>query len=84
MVSDFIKVNSKLVKRSFPIPKIIGMMQELEGFNWASTLNLNMGYYTIRLDSLSQDICITIIPWVKYKCLSLPMAVMCESDIFQD
>ena len=32
MVSDFRKVNSKLVRKPFPIPDIINIMQELEGF----------------------------------------------------
>ena len=82
MVSDFRKVNSKLVRKYFPIPKIIGIMQELEGFKWALTLDLNMGYYIIRLDLCSQDICIIITPWGRYKYLRLPSGIMCAPDIF--
>ena len=32
-------------------PKIRTVLQELEGFTFATALDLNMGYYTIRLDS---------------------------------
>jgi hypothetical protein len=31
----------------FPIPKIITVLRELEGFTFTTALDLNMGYYTI-------------------------------------
>ncbi len=34
----------------FPIPKISMVLQEIEGFSYATALDLNMGYHTIRLD----------------------------------
>ena len=83
-VSDFRKVNTQLVRKPFPIPKISDIMQQLEGFSYASTLDLNMGYYTIRLDARSQDVCTIITPWGGYTYLRLPMGVMCVPDIFQD
>ena len=84
MVSDFRKVNTKLVRKPYPIPKISGIMQELEGFQFATALDLNMGYYTIRLDPGSQDICTIITPWGKYKYLRMPMGINCAPDIFQE
>ena len=62
-VSDFRKVNACLVRKPYPIPKISGIMQELEGFQFATALDLNMGYYTLRLDPFSQDICTITNPW---------------------
>ena len=62
-VSDFRKVNACLIRKPYPIPKISGIMQELEGFQFATALDLNMGYYTLRLDPFSQDICTIITPW---------------------
>ena len=59
-------------------------MQELEGFQYATALDLNMGYYTIRLDPGSQDICTIITPWGKYKYLRMPMGISCAPDIFQE
>ena len=84
MVSDFRKVNTNLVRKPYPIPKISGIMQELEGFQYATALDLNMGYYTIRLDPGSQDICTIITPWGKYKYLRMPMGISCAPDIFQE
>ena len=43
-----------------------------------------MGYYTIRLDPASQDMCTIVTPWGKYKYLRLTMGVMCAPDIFQE
>jgi hypothetical protein len=50
VVSNFREVNTHLVRKPFPIPKISTVQQELEGFTYATALDLNMGYYTIRLD----------------------------------
>ncbi len=49
-LSNFREVNKRIVRTPFPIPKISTVLQELEGFSYATALNLNMGYYTIRLD----------------------------------
>jgi hypothetical protein len=49
-ISDFREVNKRLVRKLFPIPKICTVLQELEGFTFATSLDLNMGYYTIHLD----------------------------------
>ncbi len=49
-ISDFRELNKRIVRRPFPIPKISTTLQELEGFTYATALDLNMGYYTIKLD----------------------------------
>lgn len=56
-VSDFREVNKRLVRKPFPLPKITVLLQEIEGFSFATALDLNMGYYTIRLDENSSKIC---------------------------
>jgi hypothetical protein len=64
-LSDFREVNKMLVRKPFPIPKISMILQEIEGFSYATALNLNMGYYTIRLDPDASKICTIIFPWGK-------------------
>jgi hypothetical protein len=49
-LSDFGEVNKRIVRKPFPIPKISMVLQEIEGLSFATALDLNMGYYTIRLD----------------------------------
>ena len=56
----------------------------MEGFTYATALDLNMGYYTIRLDADSQKICTIILPWGKYSYLRLPMGICGSPDFFQE
>jgi hypothetical protein len=49
-LSNLWKVNKRLVRKPFLIPQISMVLQELKGFTFATALDLNMGYYTIRLD----------------------------------
>jgi hypothetical protein len=42
-LSNFCRVNKRLVRKPFPIPKIYTVLQELEGFTFATALDLNMG-----------------------------------------
>jgi hypothetical protein len=53
----------------------------MDGFTFATALDLNMGYYTIRLDP--DSLCTIIFPWGKYSYFRLPMGVACSPDIFQ-
>ena len=69
VVSDFRELNKRIVRKPFPIPKISTVLQELEGFTYATALDLNMGYYTIRLDPDASKICTIILPWGKYSYL---------------
>jgi hypothetical protein len=46
-------------------------------------LDLNMGYYTIRLDPKAVEMFTTIFPWGKYSYLRLPMGYAGSADIFQ-
>ena len=48
-----------------------------------TALDLNMGYYTIRLDAKASEICTIIFPWRKYSYNRLPMGFGGSADIFQ-
>ena len=49
-ISDFCDLNKLLKRKPLPLPKTVENQQELEGFTYASQLDINMEYYTIRLD----------------------------------
>ena len=83
-ISDFRELNKLLKRKPWPLPKIMETLQQLEGFTYVSQLDLNMGYYTIRLDADSSKICTIILPWGKYSYLRLPMGVAGSPDIFQE
>ncbi len=82
-ISDFRELNKRIIRRPFPIPKISTTLQELEGFTYAMALDLNMGYYTIRLDPMAVEVCTIIFPFGKYSYLRLPMGMSGSADIFQ-
>ncbi len=82
-ISDFRELNKRIVRKPYPIPKISTTLQELEGFTYATALDLNMGYYTIWLDPMASEMCTIIFPWGKYSYLRLPMGFAGSADIFQ-
>jgi len=69
---------------TWPIPRISDALQELEGFTFATSIDLHMGYWTICLDPDAQKICTIILPWGKYSYMRLPMGVAGSPDIFQE
>jgi hypothetical protein len=82
-ISDFRELNKMIVRKPYPIPKISTALQELEGFTYATTLDSNMGYYTIRLDPQATKMCTIIFPWGKYSYLRMTMGFAGSADIFQ-
>jgi hypothetical protein len=82
-ILDFRELNKHIVRKPYPIPKISTILQELEGFTYATALYLNMGYYTIRLDPTASKMCTIIYSWGKYSYKRLPMGFGGSADIFQ-
>ncbi len=82
-LSDFWEVNKRLVRKPFSIPKISTVLQEIEGFSYATALDLKLGYYTIRLDPDASKICTIVFPWGKYSYKRFPMGIAGSPNIFQ-
>jgi dihydroorotate dehydrogenase len=61
------------------------MIRSMEGFTFVSALDLNMGYYHIKLDADAQKLCTIVFPWMmgKYKYKLLPMGIKIAPDVFQ-
>jgi hypothetical protein len=62
-ITNFRELYKRIVRRSYPIPKISTTLQELEGFTYAVALDLNMGYHTIRLNPRAVEMFTIIFPW---------------------
>ena len=65
------------------MPRISDTLQQLEGFKYATSLDINMGYYHIRLSDEASDMCTIVTEFGKYRYKKLPMGVSCSPDIFQ-
>jgi hypothetical protein len=70
-------------KNTLPHPQNQYDIQELEGFTYATALDLNMGFYTIKLDPTVSKMCTIIFPWGKYSYKRLPMGFGGSAIIFQ-
>jgi len=82
-ISDFRRLNAKIKRKPYPLPRIADVLQQLEGFQYATTLDLNMGYYTLKLTPGARDMTTIVTEFGKYRYKRLPMGVSCAPDIFQ-
>jgi len=83
-ISDFRELNKRILRKPYPIPNIQDMLLNLEGFQWATSLDLNMGCYHIRLDPASKQLCTIVLPFGKYEYQAIPMGLCNSPDIFQE
>jgi hypothetical protein len=83
-ISDFHELNKRIKHKPYPIPKIQDLLMKLEGFQYSTSLDLNMGYYHIELTPFSKQLCTIVTPFGKYKYQHLPMGLCNSPDIFQE
>ena len=83
-INDFRELNKRIKRKPYPIPKIQDLLMKLEGFQYATSLDLNMGYYHIELSPDSKKLCTIVLPWGKYEMQRLPMGLSNSPDIFQE
>ena len=69
--------------KNHPIPIIGNKMQQLEGFQFATTPYLNIGYHTIRLGEKSKDITTIVTAFGKFQYTVLLIEMVTSGDIFQ-
>ena len=82
-IKDYHRINQKLVRKPYPLPRIGETMQQLEGFQYAKALDLNMGYYTIRLSPVIQDTKKIVTEFGKFRYNRLSMGMCASGDISQ-
>ena len=62
-LADFRELNKRIKRKPFPIQHIQEMLHKLKYFQWATSLDLNMGYYHILLDPDASKYCTIVLPW---------------------
>ena len=65
------------------MPKINEMLLKLEGFQYATSLYLNVGYYHIQISKNASNLCTIILLWEMYCYKRISMGVANSRDIFQ-
>ena len=84
LLSNFHTLDRSLEHNPYPMPKIWWMILNLEGFQYATSLDLNMGYYHICLSKEASNLFTIILPRRNYNYKRLPMGVCNSPDIFQE
>ena len=64
--------------------KISKMILKLEGFKYATSLDLNTGYYHIIISKYAINLCTIILKWGKYRYKCIPMGFSNLQEIFQE
>jgi len=83
VLTDLRELNKFVIRKPFPLPKIKDLLQTLANFQYATAIDLSMGYYNIPLDKKAQEVCTFLMPWGKYRWKRLPMGLKTAPDIFQ-
>ena len=83
-VSDLRELNKRIKRKPYPIPKVQDMMLRLQGFMYATALDLNMGYYHVELTPNSKRYCTIVLPFGKFEYQRLPQGISVGPDIFQE
>ena len=66
-ISDFRELNKRITRKSYFIPKIQDLLFKVEGFKYASSLDLNMSYFHIKLCLFSRNLYSIVLPWEIYE-----------------
>ena len=62
-ISNFRNPDEQLKQKPYPMTNIDDVLLEVEGFQYATPLDLRMGYYHIRLRKAKSNLCTIILPW---------------------
>ena len=82
---DDLQESNKCIKRCpCPLPKMNDLMWKLKRFQWATSLDLNVGHCHVELDADSQKLCTLVFSWGKCKMQCLPVGSYDSPDIFQE
>jgi len=83
-ITNLWELNKRIKRNPFPLPNVHDLLLQLEGFDYASATDLNVGYCRILLDEEASKMCTIVMPWAKHKHLRLPQGQASAPDIFQD
>jgi hypothetical protein len=65
------------------MPNISELFQRIDGYDFASTLDLYMGFHHITLSEYASNVFTTVLPWGKHSYTRMPLGYTGAPDVFQ-
>ncbi len=76
-------LNKAILCKKYLLPIIIDMLDQISGYKFFIKLDISVQYFTFELVKPSQELCIIVTPFGKYKYKHLPMGLKCAPDFAQ-
>ena len=81
---DFRKLNEQTIKDTYSLPQINETLDNLQGSQWFSSLNLKSGYWQVKMDQESKPLtAFTMGPSGFYECKRMPFGLTNAPAMFQ-
>eukprot|EP00804_Cyclotella_cryptica_P031168 CCRYP_011780-RA/>CCRYP_011780-RA protein AED:0.44 eAED:0.44 QI:0/-1/0/1/-1/0/1/0/192 len=82
-ISNLQQLNKVIKRCQYPLHIISDILHKCFGYKFFTKLDVSMQHYIFELDEESQDLCMIITLFGKYKYARLPMGLECSHDIAQ-
>jgi hypothetical protein len=83
IVTDFRMVNLRHRRKPYPMPNISELFQHIDGYVFASTLDLHLGFHHVLLSEHASNVFTTVLPWGKYSYVQMPLGYTGAPNVFQ-
>ena len=83
-IMNYQKIDQKITRKPYPLPIIGDTVHQLEVFQYATALDLNVVYFTIDIFPESCDLTTIVTEFGKLRYNRFPMGICVSINIFQD
>ncbi len=66
-IKDLCSLNKTIICKQYPLPIITDMLDCISSYKFFTQIDISMQYYTFELDEPSQELCVIVMPFGKYK-----------------